>query len=70
MGHILGPKSDVSIARLVELLLPMAMEIWDGEEGPFGPLSAVFAILGHVRNTILPLGKIPIQKRKDRSCSI
>ena len=27
--HILGPKSDVSIASLVENILAVAMEIWN-----------------------------------------
>ena len=33
--HILGPKSHVSIASLVERILAVAMEIWNHECGPF-----------------------------------
>ena len=41
--HILGPKSHVSIASLVERILAVAMEIWNHECGPFWPNFAVFA---------------------------
>ena len=44
MGLTFGPKSDVSIATLVKLLLAMAMEIWNRELRPFWPIFAVFAI--------------------------
>ena len=63
MGHILGPKSHVSIASLVGLLLPMTMKIWDRECGPLRPFFAVFAILGQDGDTIPPWGKGPCQKR-------
>ena len=33
--HILGHKSHVSIASLVERILAVAMEIWNHECGPF-----------------------------------
>ena len=33
--HILGPKSHMSITSLVEVILAMAMEIWNHECGPF-----------------------------------
>ena len=62
MGHILGPKSHVSIATLVRLLLAMTTEIWDRECGPFRPVFAVFAILGQVGKTISPWGKKPSRK--------
>ena len=62
MGHIFGPKSHVSIATLVRLLLAIAMEMWDRECGPFRPNFAVFAILGQVGNTISPWGKGPSQR--------
>ena len=61
MGHILGPKSNVSIASLVRLLLAMTMEIWDRECGLFQPKFAVFAISGLVENTTSPWGKGPSQ---------
>ena len=63
MGHMLGPKSHVSIATLVSLLLGMTREIWDCGCGPFRGIFAGFAILGHVKNTISPWGKGPSQKR-------
>ena len=59
MGLILGPRSHVSIATLVRLLLAMTMEIWDPECGPCRPIFAVFAILGQVGSTICPWGKEP-----------
>ena len=62
MGHISRPNSHVSIAISVTLLLAMTMEIWDCECGPFRPIFAVFAILGHVRNTIFLWGKEPSQR--------
>ena len=54
--HILGPKSHVSIASLVERILAVAMEIWNHECGPFGPNFAVFAIVCHIGITISPWG--------------
>ena len=54
--HILGPKSHVSIASLVDRILAVAMEIWNHECGPFGPSFAVFAIVCHVGITISPWG--------------
>ena len=54
MGHILGPKSSVATAILVRPLLATTMEIWDCECGPLRPIFAVYALLGHVDNTISP----------------
>ena len=70
MGHMLGPKSHVSIASLSGLLHAVTMEIWDRECGLFRPIFALFAILGHVGNTISPWGKGPSHKRSGESCSI
>ena len=60
--HILGPKSRVSIASLVERILAMAMEIWNHECGPFWPNFAVFAIVCHIGTTISPWGAGSSQK--------
>ena len=54
--HILGPKSHVSVASLVETILGVAMEIWNHECGPFWPNFAVFAIVCHIEITISPWG--------------
>ena len=54
--HILGPKSHVSLASLVERILAVAMEIWNHECGPFCPNFAVFAIVYHIGTTISPRG--------------
>ena len=54
--HILGPKSHMSIAFLVERILAVAMEIWNHECGPFWPNFAVFAIVCHIGITISPWG--------------
>ena len=54
--HIWGPKSDVSMASLVEMILAVAMEIWNHEWGPFWPNFAVFAIVCHIGTTISPWG--------------
>ena len=54
--HILGPKSHVSLASLVERILAVAMEIWNHECGPFWPYFAVFAIVCHIGITIFPWG--------------
>ena len=62
MGHILGPKSHVSIATLVGLLLATTMEMWDRDCGPFWPIFAVFAILRQVGTTISPWSKGPSQE--------
>ena len=62
MGRILGPKSHVSIAILVRLLLARTIEIWDRECGPFRPNFTVFAISGQVENTTSPWGKGPSQE--------
>ena len=43
--NILGPRSQMSIASLVESTLAVAMEIWNHECGPFWPNFAVFAIV-------------------------
>ena len=61
-ANILGPKSHVSLATLVALLLAMTMEIWDHLCGPFRRIFAVFAILGQVGNAISPWGKGSSQK--------
>ena len=60
--HILGPKSHVSIASLVERILAVAMEIWNHECGPFWPNFAVFAIVCHIGTTISPWGTESSQK--------
>ena len=52
--HILGPKSHMSIAFLVERILAVTMEIWNHECGPFWPNFAVFAIVCHIGITISP----------------
>ena len=62
--HILGPKSHVSIASLVERMLAVAMEIWNHECGPFWPYFAVFAIVCHIGITISPWGTRSSQKRR------
>ena len=54
--HILGPKSHMSIASLVERILAVAMEILNQECGPFWPNFAVFAIVCHIGITISPRG--------------
>ena len=55
--HILGPKSHVSLASLVESILAVAIEIWNHECGPLWPNFAVFAIVCHIGTTISPRGK-------------
>ena len=62
--HILGPKSPVSIASLVERILAVAMEIWNHECGPFWPNFAVFAIVCHIGTTISPWGTGSSQERR------
>ena len=54
--HILGPKSHVSLASLVERILAVAMEIWNHDCGPFWPHFAGFAIVCHIEITISPWG--------------
>ena len=54
--HILGPKSHLPIASLVERILAVAMEIWNHECGPFWPNFDVFAIVYHIGITISPWG--------------
>ena len=54
--HILGPKSHMSLASLMERILAVAMEIWNHECGPFWPNFAVFAIVCHIGITISPWG--------------
>ena len=54
--HILGPKSHLSIASLVERILAVAMEIWNHECGPFWPNFDVFAIVYHIAITKSPWG--------------
>ena len=62
--HILGPKSHMSIASLVERILAVAMEIWNHECGPFWPNFAVFAIVCHIGITISPWGTGSSQERR------
>ena len=54
--HILGPKSHVSLASLVQRILAAAMEIWNHAWGPFWPNFAVFAIVCHIGTTMSPWG--------------
>ena len=54
--HILGPKSHMSKAFLVERILAATMEGWNHECGPFWPNFAVFAIVCHIGITISPWG--------------
>ena len=54
--HILGSKSHVSMASLVERILAEAMEIWNHECGPFWPNFAFFAVACHIGTTISPCG--------------
>ena len=54
--HILGPKLDMSIASLVEMILTVAMEIWNHGCGPFWPNFAVLAIVCHIGIAISPWG--------------
>ena len=54
--HIFGPKSHVSIARLVGRIFAVAMEIWNHECGPLWPNFPVFAIVYHIGTTISPWG--------------
>ena len=56
MAYILGPKSHVSLASLVEKILAVAMEIWNHECGPFWPNFPLFAIVYHIETTISPWG--------------
>ena len=46
--HILGPRSHVSLASLVEMILAAAMEKKNHEWGPFWPNFAIFAIVCHI----------------------
>ena len=61
MGHILGPKSLVSIPSLMVLSLAMVTEMWYGECRQFRPFFSVFAIFGLVGNTITPWNRRPSQ---------
>ena len=62
--HILGPKSHVSIAHLIERIFAVAMEIWNHECGPFWPNFPGFAIVYHIGTTISPWGTESSQKGK------
>ena len=62
--HILGPKSHMSLAFLVEKILAVAMEIWNHECGPFWPNFAIFAIVCHIGITISPWGTGSNQVRR------
>ena len=68
--HILGPKSNASIASLAGLILAAAMEIWNHECGPFWPNFAIFAIVCHIRTAISPWGREPSQEKKGNYSSI
>ena len=54
--HRLGPKSHVSIASLVGMILAVAMGVWNHDCGPFLPNFAVFAIVCHIGTTMSPWG--------------
>ena len=54
--HLLGPKSHVSIASLVERILAVAKEIWNHECGQLWPNFPVFAIVYHFGTTMSPWG--------------
>ena len=60
--HILGPKSHMSIASLVERILAVAIEIWNHECGPFWPNFGFFAIPCHIGITISPWRTESIQE--------
>ena len=60
--HILGPKSQMSIASLVGKIFAVAMEIWNHKCGPFWPNFAVFAIVCQIGTAISPWGTVSIQK--------
>ena len=62
--HLLGLKSHMSIASLVERILAVAMEIWNHECGPFWPNFAVFAIVCHIGITISPWGTESSQEER------
>ena len=62
--HILGSKSHMSLASLIEEILAVAMEIWNHECGPFWPTFAVFAIVCHIGITISPWGTRSSQVEK------
>ena len=61
--HILGPRSHMSIASLIERILAVAMEICNHECEPFWPNFAVFAIVCHIGITISPWRKEPSQRK-------
>ena len=65
--HILGRRSHMSLASLVERILAVAMEIWNHECGPFWPNFAVFAIVCHIGITISPWGTIFSQEKSASS---
>ena len=65
--HILGPKSHMSIASLIERILAVAMEIRNHECGPFWPNFAVFAIVCHIGITISPWGTKSSQEGSAKS---
>ena len=54
--HILGPKSHMLMASLVERILAVAMETWNHACGPSWPNFAVFAIVCHIGITISQWG--------------
>ena len=61
--HISGPKSHVSIALLVGIILAVAIEIWNHDCGAFWPNFPVFAIVYHIGTTISPWGTRSSQKK-------
>ena len=62
MRHKREAQSHVSMVISVRSLLAKSMGIWRHESGPFQPNFTVFAILGHVGNTISAWAKGPSQK--------
>ena len=54
--HILGPRSYVSIASLVERILAVAMEIWNHECGPFWANLRCFCHCMPYRNYHISMG--------------
>ena len=61
--HILGPKSHVSIASLVERILAVAMEIWNHECGPFWPNSLFLPLYAILELPYLHGARDPARKK-------
>ena len=64
-GHILGPKSHVSIALLVGRIFAVAMEIWNHECGSFGQIS-LFLPLCTILELPYPRGARDLARKKAR----